>query len=84
MPVPWEALIPFGLLTAMFGTAGTLFNISTRAQNEGLPPRYNLDKWESLMMERDKRLTGTKRGQTANPIAPEHFATSSVWTGFKV
>ena len=55
MPVPWEALIPFGmfkvfhwtiggityvtdepgLLTAMFGTAGTLFNVSTRAQNQG-------------------------------------------------
>lgn len=51
MPVPWEALIPFGqpvsshvlltlltslgLVTAMFGAAGTLLNISKRAQNQG-------------------------------------------------
>ncbi|TFK29026.1 hypothetical protein FA15DRAFT_457201 [Coprinopsis marcescibilis] len=83
MPVPWEALIPFGLLTAMFGTAGTLLNLSTRAQNEGKPPRFNLDKWEENMMQRDTRLTGTKRGQTANPIAPSAFSTNSVWEGFR-
>jgi hypothetical protein len=53
MPVPWEALIPFGelrqtyyfsspthidstgLLTAMFGAAGTLLNASVRSQNQG-------------------------------------------------
>lgn len=53
MPVPWEALIPFGtqisiyysrycylwcftgLVTVMFGTAGTLLGISKRAQNQG-------------------------------------------------
>jgi hypothetical protein len=51
MPVPWEALIPFGqpvslhalsslltslgLVTAMFGAAGTLLNVSKRAQNQG-------------------------------------------------
>jgi hypothetical protein len=30
-----EALQTSGLLTAMFGTAGTLFNITTKAQNQG-------------------------------------------------
>ena len=52
MPVPWEALIPFGqllslpvlsgplltslgLVTALFGAAGTLLNVSKRAQNQG-------------------------------------------------
>lgn len=97
MPVPWEALIPFGnefderlkpllticpaLVTAMFGTAGTLLNVSQRAQNQGkvcifallpnyLPlssfqsPRYHIDAWEEMMMERDKRLTGHARGQS--------------------
>ncbi|KAF9554532.1 small secreted protein [Agrocybe pediades] len=67
MPVPWEALIPFGLLTAMFGTAGTLFNISQRAQNQGKPPRYSIDNWDTMMMERDKQLTGHIRGQSAYP-----------------
>ena len=53
MPVPWEALVPFGrqyfsyvkvwiadvscpgLLTTMFAAAGTLLNVSQRAQNQG-------------------------------------------------
>ncbi|KAH6914597.1 hypothetical protein BKA70DRAFT_1256522 [Coprinopsis sp. MPI-PUGE-AT-0042] len=83
MPVPWEALIPFALLTAMFGTAGTLLNASSKGQNDGKAPRYNLDKWETTMMQRDERLTGSKRGQSANPIAPPSFATSSVWEAFR-
>jgi len=79
MPVPWEALIPFGLLTAMFGAAGTLLNVSKRAQNQGKPPRYHIDPWDEMLMERDKRLTGHIRGQTSNPVAPEDFAINSVW-----
>ncbi|KAG6811940.1 hypothetical protein H0H92_005169 [Tricholoma furcatifolium] len=80
MPVPWEALIPFGLLTAMFGAAGTLLNVSTRAQNQGKPARYNIDRWDEMMMKRDKQLTGHIRGQSDNPVAPPGFETSSVWT----
>ncbi|KAF8806132.1 small secreted protein [Phlegmacium glaucopus] len=79
MPVPWEALIPFGLLTVMFGAAGTLVNITTRAQNLGKPARYSIDNWDTMMMKRDKQLTGHPRGQSANPIAPPSFATNSVW-----
>ncbi|KJA29591.1 hypothetical protein HYPSUDRAFT_152467 [Hypholoma sublateritium FD-334 SS-4] len=76
MPVPWEALIPFGLLTAMFGAAGTLANVSMRAQNQGKPPRYSVDNWDAMMMSRDKELTGHKRGQLATPVAPATFASS--------
>ncbi|KAI0254865.1 small secreted protein [Lactifluus subvellereus] len=79
MPVPWEALIPFGLVTALFGAAGTLLNVSKRAQNQGKPPRYHIDSWEEMMMDRDQRLTGHARKQTSNPIAPEGFGTNSVW-----
>lgn len=62
MPVPWEALIPFGLLdylillyylkhsqgllTTMFGAAGTLMNVAKRAQNDGkvvTPPAVSQD-----------------------------------------
>ncbi|KAI0321961.1 small secreted protein [Amylostereum chailletii] len=79
MPVPWEALIPFGLVTAMFGATGTLLNVSKRAQNKGKAPRYGVDAWEEMMMDRDARLTGHARVQTSNPVAPEGFETSSVW-----
>ncbi|KAJ9108931.1 hypothetical protein QFC21_000253 [Naganishia friedmannii] len=84
MPVPWEALIPFGLLTACFGATGTLFNIAKRATNDGKPPRYNLDSWDHMMMARDERLTGSWRGQSSEPIAPEAFATNSSWGTEKI
>ncbi|KAG6331655.1 hypothetical protein ID866_7432 [Astraeus odoratus] len=79
MPVPWEALIPFGLLTSMFAAAGTLLNTSKRAQNQGKPVRYNIDAWDEMMMERDRRLTGHVRGQKSDPTPPEGFETSSAW-----
>lgn len=107
MPVPWEALIPFGelaslpvlssllmrsvglpgLVTALFGAAGTLLNVSKRAQNQGKasqnyfvltlrpirlpsasfqPPRYHIDSWEEMLMDRDQRLTGHARKQTVH------------------
>ncbi|KAG8982104.1 hypothetical protein FRC05_000246 [Tulasnella sp. 425] len=91
MPVPWEALIPFGLLTTMFGVTGTAFNLARRVTNDGkdadnflnllanAPPRYGLDDWDEMMMERDKRITGSLRGQKSDPTPPENFATSSTW-----
>ncbi|KAG8691164.1 hypothetical protein FRC08_010250 [Ceratobasidium sp. 394] len=79
MPVPWEATIPFVLLTTMFAATGTLFNVSARFANDGKPPRYGLDSWEEMMMERDRRLTGSLRGQRVDPKAPDEFATNSSW-----
>lgn len=34
-PVPFEALIPFGLLTVMFAATGTLFSAAKRLTNDG-------------------------------------------------
>ncbi|KAI0774573.1 small secreted protein [Fomes fomentarius] len=79
MPVPWEALIPFGLVTVMFGATGTLLNTSKRLQNQGKPVRYHVDAWDDMMMDRDKRLTGHKRGQSSEAYAPDDFETNSVW-----
>lgn len=79
-----------GLLTAMFGAAGTLLNVSTRFQNQGKvrllrpqstydklrgafklqPPRYHIDRWDEMMMKRDERLTGHRRGQTVCSFPP--------------
>jgi len=79
MPVPWEALIPFGLLTTMFAVAGTALNVSQKAKNQGKPPRYKIDTWDEMMMGRDARLTGHFRGQRTDPVAPDSFATNSSW-----
>ncbi|KAJ7682110.1 small secreted protein [Mycena polygramma] len=70
MPVPWEALIPFGLVVTMFGITGTLANVTFRAQNQGKPPRYHIERWDEMMMARDERLTGHFRGQTSDPVIP--------------
>ncbi|KAF8966740.1 small secreted protein, partial [Flammula alnicola] len=69
MSVPWEALIPFGLLTAMFGVAGTLVNVTQRVQNQGKPPRYSTDNWDAMKMNRDSQLTGHQRGQSVSNLA---------------
>ncbi|KAG1752470.1 NADH dehydrogenase 1 alpha subcomplex [Suillus paluster] len=74
MPVPWEALIPFGLLTSMFAAAGTLLNTSKRAQNQGKPVRYHVDTWDEMMMDRDRRLTGHIRGQSVCAVPSLTFA----------
>ncbi|KAH9943167.1 small secreted protein [Epithele typhae] len=79
MPVPWETLIPFGLVTVMFGATGTLLNTSKRLQNQGKPVRHGIDPWDEMMMERDRRLTGHNRGQSTEPFAPKEFATNSAW-----
>ena len=68
----------------MFGAAGTLVNLSQRAQNLGKvrlntlsvrewpfdlhfqPPRYGIDNWDTMMMNRDKQLTGHQRGQSVS------------------
>ncbi|KAG8777232.1 hypothetical protein FRC15_011464 [Serendipita sp. 397] len=66
MPVPWEALLPFVMLTTMFGVGGTLFKTARTINNDGKPPRYGIDDWEQMMMHRDKRLTGSIRGQSVS------------------
>ncbi|KAF8915192.1 hypothetical protein CPB85DRAFT_1218084 [Mucidula mucida] len=66
MPTPWEALLPFALVTIMFGAGGTLLNVSQRAKNQWKPPRYDIDSWDTVMMRRDKLLTGHARGQVVS------------------
>ncbi|KAF9363869.1 hypothetical protein BGX34_003152 [Mortierella sp. NVP85] len=79
MPVPFEALIPLGLITGFFGASGILFHKLKTSMNEGQPPRYGIDRWDRVMMERDFRLTGTQRGQSHQAAAPAEFSTNSAW-----
>ncbi|KAI1321033.1 hypothetical protein EDD11_008614 [Mortierella claussenii] len=79
MPVPFEALIPLGLITGFFGVSGLLFQKLKVSMNEGQPPRFGVDRWDRIMMERDYRLTGTQRGQTHETNAPAGFSTNSAW-----
>ncbi|KIM29632.1 hypothetical protein M408DRAFT_328847 [Serendipita vermifera MAFF 305830] len=78
MPVPWEAVLPVVLMTTMFTVGGTLFRTARTLNNDGKPPRYGIDEWDEMMMHRDKRLTGSTRGQSSNPKAPPEFAINSI------
>ncbi|KAG9294126.1 hypothetical protein G9A89_021485 [Geosiphon pyriformis] len=79
MPIPFTALIPFGFIVAMYGVTGASLDFVSKYKNEGKPPRYALDIWDKKMMERDRCLTGTMRGQSTNPIAPPEFSRNSAW-----
>ncbi|KAL7656872.1 hypothetical protein ACMYSQ_005938 [Aspergillus niger] len=79
MGVPFEALLPFGIIIGSFTVGGAGLWAIRRWDNEGKMPRWNKDKWDRQMMERDLRITGTKRGQSSNPEAPKGFELSNPW-----
>ncbi|KAF2754885.1 hypothetical protein EJ05DRAFT_503828 [Pseudovirgaria hyperparasitica] len=89
MPVPFEALIPYGIIVGMFGITGAGLNWLRYTQNGGKRPRRTLDQWDRQsttfsnlkyqLMERDKRLTGFMRGQTDKPHAPDGFELNNPW-----
>ncbi|EMR09979.1 hypothetical protein PNEG_01737 [Pneumocystis murina B123] len=64
MPVPFEAVLPFGIIIGMFVVTGGLLTAVKQYRNEGYTPRYSVDRWDEQMMERDRRLTGSLRKQS--------------------
>ncbi|OJJ44023.1 hypothetical protein ASPZODRAFT_154001 [Penicilliopsis zonata CBS 506.65] len=79
MGVPFEALIPYGIIVAMFGVTGIGLSATKYLGNEGKAARWNRDTWDKVMMERDLRITGTLRGQYGGVEAPKGFEVSNPW-----
>ncbi|AEO64302.1 uncharacterized protein THITE_2110309 [Thermothielavioides terrestris NRRL 8126] len=79
MPIPFETLIPYGIIIAMFGVTGAGLNKIKNMQSGGKRHRWSIDQWDRQMMDRDRRLTGYLRGQTDNPIAPPGFELNNPW-----
>ncbi|KAH6617863.1 hypothetical protein B0J18DRAFT_263112 [Chaetomium sp. MPI-SDFR-AT-0129] len=79
MPVPFESLIPYGIIVVMFGVSGAGLNKIKNMQSGGKRHRWSIDQWDKQMMDRDRRLTGYLRGQTDNPIAPPGFELNNPW-----
>ncbi|RAK92844.1 hypothetical protein BO79DRAFT_207239 [Aspergillus costaricaensis CBS 115574] len=75
MGVPFEALLPFGIIIGSFTVGGAGLWAVRKWDNEGKMPRWNKDKWD----RRDLRITGTKRGQSSNHEAPKGFELSNPW-----
>ncbi|KIM96298.1 hypothetical protein OIDMADRAFT_20731 [Oidiodendron maius Zn] len=79
MGVPFEALIPFGIMLGMFGVTGAGLSKIRHMQNGGKRARHSLDQWDRQMMDRDRRLTGMLRGQADNAEAPPGFELNNPW-----
>ncbi|KAI1160645.1 hypothetical protein F5B18DRAFT_496559 [Nemania serpens] len=79
MPVPFEALIPYGIILAMFGATGMGLSKLKHWQNGHKRARRSLDQWDRQMMDRDRRLTGLLRGQSDEPLAPTGFELNNPW-----
>ncbi|KAL2208129.1 hypothetical protein CC79DRAFT_1333923 [Sarocladium strictum] len=79
MPVPFEALLPYAIIVAMFGATGAGLATIKTMQNDGKRPRYSVDQWDRVLMDRDRRLTGRVRGQIDRPEAPAGFEFTNGW-----
>ncbi|CAK7197554.1 hypothetical protein SEUCBS139899_000202 [Sporothrix eucalyptigena] len=79
MPVPFETLIPYGIIIVMFGVSGAGMSKIRHMQNGGKRARRSVDQWDRVMMDRDRRLTGLLRGQSDNPVAPPGFDVNNPW-----
>ncbi|KAF2237198.1 hypothetical protein EV356DRAFT_28478 [Viridothelium virens] len=79
MGVPFEALLPYGIVLVMFGVSGVGLSKLRHMQNGGKRPRYAIDQWDRVMMDRDRRLTGYLRGQTDRVAAPAGFEVNNPW-----
>ncbi|KAL4930774.1 NADH dehydrogenase [ubiquinone] 1 alpha subcomplex subunit 1 [Aspergillus undulatus] len=79
MGVPFEALLPYGIVVAMFGVTGVGLSVVKTFANDGKKARWNRDLWDRQMMERDLRLTGSLRGQSTNVEAPKGFELNNPW-----
>ncbi|KAG5437126.1 hypothetical protein PCK2_001024 [Pneumocystis canis] len=67
MPIPFESLLPFGILITLFATTGGLLAWVQQTRHHGHSPRYHIDRWDQQMMDRDHQLTGTPYGQSDTP-----------------
>uniref|UniRef100_A0A8H7TRW2 NADH dehydrogenase [ubiquinone] 1 alpha subcomplex subunit 1 n=1 Tax=Bionectria ochroleuca TaxID=29856 RepID=A0A8H7TRW2_BIOOC len=58
MPIPFETLLPYGIMIVMFGATGTGLAALKTWHNEGKNPRYSLDQWDryGLPLKRSNRL----------------------------
>ncbi|KAJ3327751.1 hypothetical protein HDU76_011192 [Blyttiomyces sp. JEL0837] len=78
-------MVPIEALSALaaIGVIGVVYRFGLKEyqkfENYGKPKRWNVDKWDRRMMERDSRLTGNVNRQQCVAEAPESFKTNSAW-----
>jgi len=79
MGIPFESFLPYVIMGTFMTISGVGLTTVKHFQNGGKWPRYNTDKWDRQMMDRDQRLTGYLRGQSDRSEAPDGFELNSYW-----
>ncbi|RAL17564.1 NADH dehydrogenase [ubiquinone] 1 alpha subcomplex subunit 1 [Aspergillus homomorphus CBS 101889] len=79
MGVPFEALLPFGIIIGSLSAGAGGIWACKWFMNDGKTARWNLDLWDRVMMERDRRMTGKFRAQSSNHEAPKGFEVNNPW-----
>ncbi|KAJ4398381.1 hypothetical protein N0V91_010226 [Didymella pomorum] len=75
MGVPFEALLPYAIMTGFFAFSAVSVGKLKEMQNGGKRTRRGVDAWD----RRDRRLTGFMRGQTDKAEAPAGFELNNPW-----
>ncbi|KAL1995739.1 hypothetical protein VTN49DRAFT_605 [Thermomyces lanuginosus] len=84
MGVPFEALIPYGIIIGMFGVTGAGLSIAKYYANEHKRARWNMDAWDRQSMYSLVTLgmacaASCLRGQSGNAEAPKGFEVNNPW-----
>ncbi|KAL4776378.1 hypothetical protein BDW60DRAFT_82948 [Aspergillus nidulans var. acristatus] len=53
MGVPFEALIPYGIVVVMFGVTGVGLSVVKTYANDGKKARWNRDLWDRVRIPRE-------------------------------
>ncbi|PKS07845.1 hypothetical protein jhhlp_006453 [Lomentospora prolificans] len=78
MPVPFEALLPYGIMVVMFGATGVGLATVKHFQSGKKRPRYSVDHWDRVS-KYISHITYELTGQTDRPIAPPGFEYNNPW-----
>lgn len=77
--IPYEAILPYGVMFSLLTICGGGMSAIHFFRNDFKRERYNLDRFDTYLIERDYRLTGSYRGQSDTPTAPDSFKVNSIW-----
>ncbi|KAH6575460.1 hypothetical protein BASA50_005497 [Batrachochytrium salamandrivorans] len=76
---PLEALSALAIIGVVALATGWGVKTMQRYENDGKAKRWDVDKWDRMMMERDSRMTGNVNKQQAEVEAPPQFSRNSAW-----
>ena len=60
MPVPWDALLPLGIIYGILWVGGEVLDKTHQWQHNWKPQSRTWDNWRELMSQRDIKLTGSE------------------------